>query len=185
MVDRNKKTRGSLKECSSWHPSPRGSLRELPSRLSPRGSLKEYSLRLSPRGSFKEMTGRITSPRGSMKEKTSSSKSPRESFKRSPIHLRPFGSLKESSSSPHSSRNLSQMSGIATSAMLVPLPLSWQIGGLSPLVSPILTAPITPPTPGSPKIPRIISTNWESLGCYDPYRYRRHRSLCSELYTPM
>ena len=170
----NKKTRGSLKECSSLHPSPRGSFKELPCRLSPRGSLKEYSLRLNPRGSFKELTGKI-SPRGSKKE-SSSKKSPRGSLRVSPIRFSHFGSLKESSKKPSP-----QMAGIATSAMLVPLPLSWQLGGLSPLVSPILTAPITPPTPGSPVVPRIISTNWESLGCYDPYRYRRLR--CRILHT--
>lgn len=102
-------------------------------------------------------------------------RSTRSLIKISPARIFQGGSLKESST-----RVTPQMRGIATSAMLVPLPLSWQLGGLSPLVSPIMAAPITPPTPGSPVIPRIISTNWESLGCYDPYRYRRclNRTVC-------
>lgn len=58
----------------------------------------------------------------------------------------------------------------------LPLPLGdGDYIALSPLGTPMLTTPVspttpTPATPVSPVLPRIISTNWESLGAYDPYR---------------
>ncbi|XP_068234507.1 uncharacterized protein [Palaemon carinicauda] len=58
----------------------------------------------------------------------------------------------------------------------LPLPLGdGEYLALSPLGTPLLATPVspttpTPATPVSPIIPRIISTNWESLGAYDPYR---------------
>lgn len=58
----------------------------------------------------------------------------------------------------------------------LPLPLGLGDNAVvSPLGTPLLSTPVspstpTPATPVSPVIPRIISTNWESLGAYDPYR---------------
>lgn len=68
---------------------------------------------------------------------------------------------------------------VALPARMHTLPLPFGEGDLlplSPLCTPLLNTPVspttpTPATPLSPVIPRIISTNWESLGAYDPYRY--------------
>ena len=173
LVERKKRNASSLKECSSWHPSPRGSLKELPAKISPRGSLKEYSMHhLAPQRSLKELSGRLT-PGGSMKD-YHMRRSPHGSLKTSPVkRFNVWSSLRESSSSSRS--NPHEGTGMATSAMLVS-----QLGTLSPL--PMFSAR-SPPSPGSPVIPRIISTNWESLGMYDPYRYRQS-SNCHTICFP-
>ena len=85
----------------------------------------------------------------------------------------PRGSLRDGSgsrSTTPTSYPLEPKVTVTPPIVHLPLPLSWDIAGLSPLTTPTTPTPCSPTTPISPVIPRIISTNWESLGAYDPYR---------------
>lgn len=110
-----------------------------------------------------------------------------------PIHLEPsprpsprgsrHGSLRREGDEPPGPMHLEPRIVVALPARVHTLPLPLGDGdyiALSPLGTPMLTTPVspttptpvthTPATPVSPVLPRIISTNWESLGAYDPYR---------------
>ncbi|KAG7157270.1 hypothetical protein Hamer_G023527 [Homarus americanus] len=106
--------------------------------------------------------------------------SPRHSPRSSPRQSR-HGSLRREGEEPHlisAPIHLEPRVVLALPSMMHTLPLPFGEGefvALSPLGTPLLTTPVspttpTPATPLSPIIPRIISTNWESLGAYDPYR---------------
>lgn len=143
---------------------------------SPRSSLRDHNIVSSSRSSFREGTGSLHSARNS-----SGRKSRRCSLRE--------GSVSPKDPSPQKGAPLEPYIFIAPPYMqTLPIPLSWEMAGLSPLVTPqSLTpvspgasrpgtpatpvTPVTPTTPVSPLITRFISTNWESLGAYDPFRY--------------
>ena len=190
MTKSDRVSRSGLKACASWGSTPISSLHRTRV-INSSSSLKEYSttsrlLRNEPTTSSmhepskrrKFIVGGGSVGVSHKEDKETSLQLPVHSSHRHggggslkepllpiPPNLKPGGFLPV--------RKV-DMTGIATSAMLAPLPLSWPLAELSPLVSPIFGNPMrhrsSIVSPMSPVLPRIISTHWESLGCYDPYR---------------